>query len=385
MLEGARDLGANRFSSFWRVTLPLSRPTIVASVLLTCLPMLGDYFTSDLLSGSPQTSMVGNLINDSVQTPGQTGQAGAFVLLVLIVVAAADALLRPLGVPRTTGPWHESPGMHRAWWRDPWRKPRLLAAVTIGYLVWSLLPVLIAVAFSFNDGTLAHELAGLLVPLVLGRPRRARSGTTTALHTALLQTLKLGVLATLITVPLGVAVRDRPRPLARPAARHGANSLMLLSFVLPEMLLAVALLFVVTNLALPFDARHHRAGDRPGHLPGVLPGGPRARPAGHHRPPIRGGRNGSRRVAVVGALRRVILPMLVPAIFASTVLVFADVIDDFVLVRYLSGDSSTEPVVGEDLQHRARRPDARAQRPGHAAAAWPRWPPSSSASWCTAG
>ena len=33
-----------------------------------------------------------------------------------------------------------------------------------------------------------------------------------------------------------------------------------------------------------------------------------------------------------------------PAIFASTVLVFADVIDDFVIVRYLSGDSSTEPV-----------------------------------------
>ena len=46
----------------------------------------------------------------------------------------------------------------------------------------------------------------------------------------------------------------------------------------------------------------------------------------------------------IGALRRIIMPMLMPAIFASTVLVFADVIDDFVLVRYLSGDASTEPV-----------------------------------------
>ena len=46
----------------------------------------------------------------------------------------------------------------------------------------------------------------------------------------------------------------------------------------------------------------------------------------------------------IGALRRVMLPMLMPAIFASTVLVFADVIDDFVIVRYLSGDASTEPV-----------------------------------------
>ncbi len=46
------------------------RPAVIASVLLTCLPMLGDYFTNDLLSGSPSTSMVGNLINNSVLTPG---------------------------------------------------------------------------------------------------------------------------------------------------------------------------------------------------------------------------------------------------------------------------------------------------------------------------
>ncbi|WP_236950035.1 ABC transporter permease [Mycobacterium sp. MS1601] len=84
-LEAARDLGADRLSSFWRVTLPLCRPTMVAAVLLTCLPMLGDYFTNDLLSASPKTAMVGNLINDSVQAPGQTGQAGAFVMIVLVV------------------------------------------------------------------------------------------------------------------------------------------------------------------------------------------------------------------------------------------------------------------------------------------------------------
>ncbi len=85
LVEAARDLGASRTSAFFRVTLPMCRPIVVASVLLTCLPMLGDYYTADLLSGSPQTSMVGNLINETVLTPGQTGQAGAFVLLVLIV------------------------------------------------------------------------------------------------------------------------------------------------------------------------------------------------------------------------------------------------------------------------------------------------------------
>jgi spermidine/putrescine transport system permease protein len=38
-----------------------------------------------MLSASPKTAMVGNLINDSVQSPGQTGQAGALVMLVLLV------------------------------------------------------------------------------------------------------------------------------------------------------------------------------------------------------------------------------------------------------------------------------------------------------------
>ena len=85
MVEAARDLGANRVSSFFRVILPMCRSTVIAAVLLTCLPMLGDYFTNDLLSGSPSTAMVGNLINDTVLTPGETGYAGAFVLIVLVV------------------------------------------------------------------------------------------------------------------------------------------------------------------------------------------------------------------------------------------------------------------------------------------------------------
>ena len=92
MLEAGRDLGANRFQTWRRVTWPMSRQAVLTAVILTCLPMLGDYFTSDLLSGNPSTSMVGNLINSAVLTPGQTGQAAAFVLLVLLVSLLPMAL-----------------------------------------------------------------------------------------------------------------------------------------------------------------------------------------------------------------------------------------------------------------------------------------------------
>lgn len=86
VLEAARDLGAGRFDTFRRVILPMSTPAMVAGLMLVSLPMVGDYYTNDLLSASPNTSMVGNLINNSVGTPGQTGQAAAFIILVLLLL-----------------------------------------------------------------------------------------------------------------------------------------------------------------------------------------------------------------------------------------------------------------------------------------------------------
>jgi spermidine/putrescine transport system permease protein len=50
--------------------------------------MTGDYFTNDLLSGSPRTAMVGNLINQAISNPGQAGQAGALVILLVVALIA---------------------------------------------------------------------------------------------------------------------------------------------------------------------------------------------------------------------------------------------------------------------------------------------------------
>jgi spermidine/putrescine transport system permease protein len=118
--------------------------------------------------------------------------------------------------------------------------------------------------------------------------------------------------------------------------------MLLLSFVLPETLLAVALLLVVTNLALPFTL------GTTSQVIGWSPSSCPIRPSWCARGWRPSGRSWRRPAMDLGASplsaqRRVILPMLVPAIVASAVLVFADVIDDFVIVRYLSGDASTEP------------------------------------------
>lgn len=228
-----------------------------------------------------------------------------------------------------------------AWWNDPWRPPRVLVAVTVGYLLWSLLPVLIAVMFSFNDGKSRTNWQGFSFRWYWGDQTRSVWHDAT-LHQALLQTLKLGVIATLITVPLGVLFAigiDRWRG-RLPA---GANMLMLVSFVIPEVLLAVALLFAITSLALPIGLG--TSAQVVGLITFQI-----AYPAVLVRARLATIGNQYEEAAMdlgaspMQALRRVTVPMLFPAIFASTVLVFADVIDNFVLVRYLSGNSSTEPV-----------------------------------------
>jgi spermidine/putrescine transport system permease protein len=86
LLEAGRDLGLGRVRTFLRVTLPLSRQTILTAMLITVLPMLGDYFTNQLLSGTPGTAMIGNVIEGNLSTYAFEGQGAVLSLLLLLVL-----------------------------------------------------------------------------------------------------------------------------------------------------------------------------------------------------------------------------------------------------------------------------------------------------------
>ena len=86
LLEAGRDLGLGRFRTFVHVTLPLSRQVILTGLLITVLPMLGDYYTNQMLSGAASTSMIGNLIQGQLGTPGLEGQGAVLSLLLLLVL-----------------------------------------------------------------------------------------------------------------------------------------------------------------------------------------------------------------------------------------------------------------------------------------------------------
>ena len=61
LLEAAADLGCRPFCAFWRITLPLSIPGIVAGSLLVFVPAVGEFVIPDLLGG-PDSLMVGKVL-----------------------------------------------------------------------------------------------------------------------------------------------------------------------------------------------------------------------------------------------------------------------------------------------------------------------------------
>lgn len=102
LLEAARDLGLSKWRTFWRVTIPLSKPALVAGTFITALPMLGDYYTNQLLSGATGTTMVGNAIEGQLDAPGQTGQ-GAVLALMLLVVLLIPMIYYAVSTARASG------------------------------------------------------------------------------------------------------------------------------------------------------------------------------------------------------------------------------------------------------------------------------------------
>ena len=214
-----------------------------------------------------------------------------------------------------------------------------LGTITVIYLLWALVPVLITVIFSFNAGRSRSTWQGFSLRWYTWDPDGSVLNDP-SIRTALSHTVLLAVITTLIAVPLGVMFAialDRWRG----RIPTGANFLALLTFVIPEIALAIGLLFMVTYLATPFGlgtwAQVIGLVTFQLAYPIVIC---RARLLTIGTQYEEAARDLG--ASALGAVRRVILPMLFPAILVSAILVFADCLDDFVIVRYLSSDASTE-------------------------------------------
>jgi putrescine transport system permease protein len=86
LLEAAADLGSPPWKTFWLVTVPLSRPGILAGTLLCFIPIVGEFVVPDLL-GSSATLMVGQTLWTEffANRDWPLAAAVAIVMLVLLV------------------------------------------------------------------------------------------------------------------------------------------------------------------------------------------------------------------------------------------------------------------------------------------------------------
>ena len=90
LLEAATDLGDGPMARFFRITLPLSMPGVIAASFLIFIPTTGDYITPALLGG-PDGLMIGNFIQVQFG-PANNWPMGAALSIVLMLWISAIAV-----------------------------------------------------------------------------------------------------------------------------------------------------------------------------------------------------------------------------------------------------------------------------------------------------
>src|SRR5918998_1783597 len=101
--EAAKDLGASRWHTFWRVTFPLSMPGVIAGSILVFIPSAGEFVIPDLLGGS-RTVMTGNLIQQQFLNARDWAFGSALsVMLAALLVGAILFYVRKVGAEKLEG------------------------------------------------------------------------------------------------------------------------------------------------------------------------------------------------------------------------------------------------------------------------------------------
>jgi spermidine/putrescine transport system permease protein len=227
------------------------------------------------------------------------------------------------------------------WWANPWGKPRFLWLITIAYLVWSIVPILIAIRFSFNEGRSRSSAQGWSLRWYFDDPDLS-VWHDPDLRAALFQSLRLAGIAVAVTVPVGVALAIG---LTRWRGRVASTSrfVSMIPLVTPEIVMGVALFLVFVHVFTFIDLG--TTAQAIGHITfsisfvliivraRLISIGPEYEEAAQDLG-----------AGPLQAIRLALLPMLMPAIVASAIVVFALSMDDFVVSAFLSAGSHTDTV-----------------------------------------
>lgn len=90
LFNAAKDLGANSFQTFMKITLPLSFPGVISGITMVFVPSLTTFVISNILGGS-KILLIGNIIEQQFKVTNnwQVGSGLSLVLMVFILISMA--------------------------------------------------------------------------------------------------------------------------------------------------------------------------------------------------------------------------------------------------------------------------------------------------------
>ncbi len=222
MLEAARTLGMGPWQAFFRVSLPLARPAIVAGVALALMETLADYGTVAYFAVNTFTTGIYRAwfsLGDRVAAAQLAAMLLAFVLFLLMIERVSRGRAR----------YHNTTGRNRPMAGARLNGPAALVALfacLLPLLIGFVLPAILLLRMALTEGDAQFGERFL----ILSRNSFMLAGITAAI-------------AVLLAVLLAYGARLSKRPLAR-----GLNRLVGLGYAVPGAVIAVGVLIPVTRL-----------------------------------------------------------------------------------------------------------------------------------------
>ena len=241
-LEASLDLGASQFTTFLKVTVPLTMPGIISGIILVFIPCLGSFLTPDLLGGA-NAIMIGNVIERQFKAANDWPFGSALSFLLMYATFGALALRSLLRQAQ------QGSGRLMAAQLKPGQGPldygnRLWLKLLFGAIFFMLyVPIITLDRLFLQHRQARHRVARL-------HARQLRQGLEQrALHEALINSLVIAFIATIISTIIGALMALLLWRFRFPV-KGAYEGFMALPIVIPEICMGVALLlfFIKTGM-----------------------------------------------------------------------------------------------------------------------------------------
>jgi len=335
LLEASADLGESPMRTFFRVTLPLSMPGVIAAAVIEFIPTVGDFLTP-VMVGGPKGMMFGQIIAAQFGEANNWPLGSALTIIMMITITAIVFTFIKVA-QRGTVKRREMEATISSGGQDTaiGRKYGPLFFYVVLYLLFLYMPSLMLPIFSFNDSIqMALPLKGFTTQWYLEIP--SRPGLTEALANSFKLAIPVAIVSTALATVAGKALTRYRLP-----AQGVVMGFIMLPMVMPGIILAFGLL--VLALAVGVQPSLWTIGVA--HVVVNVPFSTliiRARLEGFAKSLEESAQDLGENAW--STFWRVTFPLILPGVGACLLLTFTASFDEFLFALFLGGNDITLPV-----------------------------------------